>query len=46
MKKKDDLVKHSLPYVILFMVILMAVFFYGRANSVIHVLKTGELFSP
>ena len=45
MKKKDNLIKNSLPYIILFVVVLMAVFFYGRSTYTVHELKTGELLT-
>ena len=44
-KKKPDFVKTSLPYVILLLVILAALFFYNNATVEIHELTTGELMS-
>ena len=45
MKKKEDFVKTSFPYVILGIVILLAFLFYNNARYEVHELTTGELFT-
>ena len=42
-KKNQGLVKYSLPYIILFVVIAAAVFFYSSTQYVVHNITTGEL---
>jgi len=44
-KKKPDFVKTSLPYVILLLVILAALFFYNNASIEVHEMTTGEMMS-
>ena len=44
-KKKQDFVKTSFPYVILFVVIIMAFLFYNNARYEVHEITTGELIS-
>ena len=45
MKKKEDFVKTSFPYVILGIVILLAFLFYNNARYEVHEMTTGELFT-
>ncbi|MBR1416689.1 MAG: ATP-dependent zinc metalloprotease FtsH [Bacilli bacterium] len=43
MKKKEDFVKTSFPYVILAIVIVVALLFYNNARFEVHDITTGEL---
>ena len=45
MKKREDFVKTSFPYVILVMVIFASLFFYNSARFEVHEITTGELVS-
>ena len=42
-KKNQNVVKYSLPYIILFGVIMAAIFFYNSTQYVVHDITTGEL---
>ena len=44
-KKNQNAFKYSLPYIILFGVIIAALFFYGKSQLVVHEFTTGELLS-
>ena len=44
-KKNQNAFKYSLPYIILFGVIIAALFFYGKTQFVVHELTTGELIT-
>ena len=45
MKKKEDFVKTSFPYIILGLVIIVAFLFYNNTRFEVHELTTGELMS-
>ncbi len=45
MKKKEDFVKTSFPYIILGLVIIIAFLFYNNTRFEVHELTTGELMS-
>ena len=45
MKKKEDFVKTSFPYIILVIVIVCALFFYNNARYEVHEINTGELLT-
>jgi cell division protease FtsH len=45
MKKNQELIKNSLPYIVLMIVVITTLLFYNTAHYEIHNLTTGELIS-
>ena len=45
MKKNQELIKNSLPYIVLMIVVITTLLFYNTAHYEIHILTTGELIS-